>query len=106
LAYLACKSNPDAYYQYSGDMNALLYVSNALYSTDQSLWKQDAAKLDKRAAADIDGYSAYITSHQSKAADISDKINDNYLKSQGQAGVVSYDDFVNLLCDQYRKDTK
>lgn len=106
LAYLACENNPDAYYQYSGHMNAFLYLSNALYSTDQSLWKQEVSKLDRRAAGDINAYYAYTAAHESKAADTANKINDSYLKSQGQTGVVSYDNFVNLMCDQYRKDSQ
>lgn len=106
LAFLACLGNPDIYYQYSGHMNAFLYLSDALYSTDSSLWKQDVSQLDKRAAADIDFYYDYVKNHQSKAADVASKVNDDYLKSQGQPGIVSYDNFVNLLCDQYRTDVR
>ena len=106
LAYLACLSNPDVYFQYSGHMNALMYLSNALYETDQNLWKQDVSALDKRAARDLDFYNDYVQKHRSKAADVANQVNDDYLKAQGQPGVISYDNFVNLLCGQYRTNGK
>ena len=103
LAYLACNANPDVYYQYSGHLNALTYLSDALYATDASLWRQETSRLDRRAAADVNAYYKYLRDHQGKAQDAANKINDSYLKSQGQSGVVSYDRFVTLLCAQYKK---
>ena len=102
LAYLACLSNPDIYYRYSGHMNALMYLSNALYRADPDQWRQQMQKLDQRAAADLQAYSAYVTRHEGKADEISNRINDRYLKAQGQSGVISYDAFVVLLADRYR----
>jgi hypothetical protein len=102
IAYLASCQNPDKYYQYSGHMSALMYLSNALYATDQNLWKQEFAQLDKRAAADFNNYNDFLTKHQGKVSDAAEKINDNYLKSQGQTqGVISYDMFVNLLVSRF-----
>lgn len=106
MAYLACLRNPDVYYQYSGHMNALLYLADALYATDQNQWKEQMSKLDKRAAADLNAYNAYEQRHTGTVDKISNQINDHYLKSQGQSGVVSYDDFVVLLADRYRTGAK
>jgi hypothetical protein len=103
LGYLACAANPDAYYQYSGHLNALTYLSDALYSTDPVLWRTEISKLDRRAAADVNVYYKYLRDHSGKAQSAADKINDSYLKAQGQTGVVSYDRFVTLLCAQYNK---
>jgi hypothetical protein len=102
LAYLACESSTDVYFQYSGHMNAVVYLSNALYDTDQKLWQQDISKLDSRADSDLNYYNDYIDKHQTQATTIANNINNSYLQSQGQPGVVSYDNFVNLLCDEYR----
>lgn len=104
VAYLADTSNPDKYFQYSAHMEAYIYLSDALYSTDNSAWKGIAKKLNKRAVNDFVYYNEYLQAHQSKAQDVSNKINDNYLKSQGQQGVISYDMFVNLLADKYRTE--
>ena len=106
MAYLACLSNPDIYYQYSGHMNALLYLSNALYATDKNQWTAQMARLDRRAAADIHAYDTYLQRHAGTVDRISSRVNDRYLKSQGQSGVVSYDDFVVLLADRYRTGAK
>lgn len=102
MAYLACLNNPDVYYQYSGHMNALLYLADALYATDQNQWKEQMQKLDRRAAGDFAAYNAYVQRHAGTVDKISSQVNDRYLKSQGQSGVVSYDDFVVLLADRYR----
>ncbi len=106
IAYLADSLNPDPYFQYSAHMEAYIYVSNALYETDISKWQVISAKLDKRAIGDLRYYNEYITEHQSPAQNISTKVNDSYLKSQGQQGVISYDMFVNLLADKYRTENK
>ena len=106
LAYMACLSNPDIYYRYSGHMNALMYLSNALYAADKSQWQQQMQPLDKRAAADLQAYNEYVTRHEGKVDEISNQINDRYLRSQGQSGVISYDEFVVLLADRYRTQTQ
>ncbi len=102
MAYLACLRNPDIYYQYSGHMNALLYLSDALYETDPNQWTAQFKKLDSRAAADLNAYTAYVKRHEGSVDRISSEVNDRYLKTQGQSGVVSYDNFVILLADRYR----
>jgi hypothetical protein len=105
LAYLSCKNNPNVYYQYSGYMNALIYVSSPLYTANNSLWQKDISKLDRRAASDLNYYNDFFNEHESKTlTNAANSINNSYLKSQGQAGIISYNDFVNLLCDQYRTD--
>lgn len=103
VAYLADTANSDPYFQYSAHMEAYIYVSNALYDTDNEQWNKVMPKIDRRAAADFEYYSDYINAHLSKVTDISNKVNDSYLKSQGQCGVVTYDIFVTLLVEKYRE---
>lgn len=104
VAYLACLASGDPYFQYSAHMEAYIYISNALYKTDYPAWEAVAKKLDRRAAGDFIYYNAYLAAHQSRASDVSNKVNDSYLKSQGQQGVVTYDMFVTLLADKYRTE--
>lgn len=106
IAYLADSANPDPYFRYSAHMEAYIYVSNALYSTDNAAWQKLAKRLDPRAVGDLEFYNDYVSAHQSRASDVSNKINDSYLKSQGQRGVVTYDMFVTILCDRYRTGDK
>lgn len=104
IAYLACCKNSDLYFQYSAHMEAYIYISNALYETDTATFKTVAEKLDRRAAGDFKWYNEYITAHRSYATEVSNKVNDSYLKSQGQKGVITYDMFVTLLADKYRTE--
>lgn len=102
VSYLACSSNPDIYFQYSAHLMAYAYVSNAMYGTDYNEWNKIALTLNAKSNADLRVYNDFINNHKSKAQDISNRVNDTYLKSQGQPGLVSYDMFVNLLAQKYR----
>lgn len=103
LAYLACCANPDVYYRYSGHLNAFIYLYDALYPTGGDTLRTHVAKLDRRAAKDVNIYFAYLRAHEGRAENTATKINDNYLKAQGQTGVASYDRFVVLLCAENKK---
>lgn len=103
-AYLADSKNPDPYFQYSAHMMAFIYTANALAMTDSSALQNISEGLDSRAKLDFSYYNDYINSHLSKVQDVSNKINDSYLKAQGQQGVINYDMFVNLLADKYRTE--
>lgn len=102
IAYLADSANPDPYFRYSAHMEAYLYVSNALYATDYKAWAKLDAGLNPVAREDFAAYNRYYDEHQGKAQDISNNVNNSYLQAQGQQGVITYDMFVNLLCDAYR----
>lgn len=104
-AYLATCASPDIYFEYSGHMNALLYLVNALGSTDMPYVSTQLERLDNRAKSDINAYNAYVAKNKGALSQTANKINDAYLKSQGQHGVASYNAFVDLLCDQYRTQT-
>lgn len=104
-AYLATCASPDVYFQYSGHMNALLYLVNALSPTDMADVSIQMERLDNRAKSDINDYNAYVAKNKGALSQTANKVNDQYLKVQGQSGVVSYDAFVDLLCDQYRTQT-
>lgn len=104
-AYLATCSSPDVFFQYSGHMNALLYLVNALSPTDMADVSIHLERLDNRAKSDIDAYNAYVAKNKGALSQTADKVNDAYLKAQGQNGVASYNAFVDLLCDRYRTQT-
>lgn len=106
IAYLSCINNDDVYFQYSAHMSAYLYLANALYQTDQSLWKETVSKLDKSCVGDFVYYNQYLDDHSGKVQEVSNNINDSFLKSQGQAGVITYNMFVQLLCDKYRTEAE
>lgn len=103
LAYLSAAANSDPYFQYSGHMGAIMYLSNALYETDQALWRNCFRKLDSRAVADLNYYNAYCDRFAGPVEQASQNANNSYLQSQGQPqGVLSYDEFVDLLLARNR----
>lgn len=105
LAYLLCEQSTDPEFIYSGQMYAYLYLSNALYAADQTLFYQAVASIDDRVWADLADYSAYLERNKGVASEVSEQVNDHYLKAQGQsAGTRSYGLMVDLLCAWYESE--
>lgn len=91
MAYLVLRSSDDQYLRYSAALNMYQYVASALYSTNRELYYDiasglcDSARLDIRRSSEIT-----LTYGDTFIADISDFVNDLFLKSNGTEGVVSY----------------
>ena len=103
IAYLACISSEDPYFVYSGSMLAFIYVSNALGSAGESeaqaaLWN----RLPAVVLQDLEANNEYWARFETKIAEISDAVNDAYLKGNAQTdGVRSYGRLVDLLIAYY-----
>lgn len=107
VAFMVCISSDDAFLKYSGYLDVFNSVSNALYSADPELYKDVISKLDKRVVKDIISYGEFFEKYaDSKAADITDSMNDKYLQMNGQEqGSRSYG-MVTDLCVAYYKSIK
>ena len=98
IAYLACENSDSDYFRYSGNCLALLYSMNALYSADYERWYELRLQYPDYIDADMRAQNAYIDSHDTKVAEVSDAVNDTYLKlNDQQDGVRSYGKMVDLL---------
>lgn len=98
IAYLACVNSDSEFFRYSGNCLALLYSMNALYSADYELWYQLRVEYPDYLSADMAAQNEYVSSHDTKVAEVSDKVNDTYLKlNDQQDGVRSYGKMVDLL---------
>ncbi len=98
IAYLACINSDSNYFRYSGNCLALLYSMNALYAADYELWYELRIKYPDYISADMAAQNEYVSSHETKVAEVSDKVNDTYLKlNDQQDGVRSYGKMVDLL---------
>jgi hypothetical protein len=104
LSYLANCQNSDIYFRYSAHMFAYMYLSDALNQTDSNLFNKIASKLDSRATQDFEYYNQYLNRFAGPVQNVSQNINNNYLKSQGQQGVITYSYVVQLLAAQYRTE--
>ena len=98
IAFLACIGSDRTDFQYSGYLSGWTYCMNALYRADPEGWKETRSLLDKKAEADVWANSQFWNSYEGVISETADRINDTYLRANGQAdGVRSYDRMVDLI---------
>lgn len=97
-AFAVLEEAHDPYLRYAGCLDAYSTVSYSLYKTDKKLWQAAGGRLCKTARDDLAAFSRFYEKYaDNKAAQISEKVNDAYLKSQGTSGTVSYDEALILI---------
>lgn len=98
IAFLVCIRSDQPYTRYSGYVNLVEYLSNALYSADRALWEETFYSLDMRIRYEMQAYNDFYEKYKDNtAAQISNAVNDTYLKVQGQTeGTKSYGLVVDL----------
>ncbi|MCA9003473.1 MAG: DUF3810 domain-containing protein, partial [Planctomycetes bacterium] len=98
LGWLACASSPDAHYRYSGHLAALEVVLMRLGIQDPDAARAIRQALPPTAQEDMRTVRAFWKSYEGPARRVGQKVNDLYLKSQGQFhGVRSYGRMVELM---------
>ena len=98
VAYLACRSSDNPEFRYSGSILAYIYSGNALYSQNLEAFRQVREKLCDQAVADLLHHNAYWDTYRGTVSEVSDKVNDVYLKVNSQEdGTKSYGRMVDLL---------
>jgi len=108
-AFLVCIHSGDDYIRYSGLLNMLEYIGNALYKTDSGryyeiMWESPRIVLQETAA-----FSRFFDKYRyTKISKVSNAVNNTYLQAQGQKqGAQSYGFVVDLatvyLIDIYEK---
>ncbi|MDD3193229.1 MAG: DUF3810 domain-containing protein [Oscillospiraceae bacterium] len=104
IAYLACRESGDPVLQYSGTLNALSYAMNALYSAGRTEeYARIYNSLPQQAKIDYRTSNAYWKQFETKVAEVSNALNDSYLKANDQSdGVQSYGRMVDLLLAEQR----
>ena len=71
---------------------------NALRRADTEEWQAVREGLDEAVEADLRENSRFWDSYDGAVAEVSDKVNDTYLKANGQSeGVKSYGRMVDLI---------
>lgn len=103
IAFLACENSEDPYFEYSGTCSALIYAMNALYKEDYESWLEIRQRYSESLDADMKAQNAYVSANKGTVSNVSDKVNDTYLKINSQTdGVKSYSAVVNLLLAYWR----
>ncbi len=106
VAFLACDASDDLYIRYSGYVNLLEYVMNALYSADAESYFAFLKTLPKQVYGEMVAYNQFFEPYrESTAAEVSSAVNDTYLKVNGQAaGERSYGMVVDLAVCYFAAD--
>lgn len=90
-AYLACSQSGNTDARYSAYLFAYRCLSAELYAADRELYLDVAGKIGEQVQKDLQQSFSYWNEHSGAVSDISDRINDSFIKSQGQAeGTASY----------------
>lgn len=102
IAWLACKDAPETELQYSGSMLAWIHCMNVLYEEDRAAWSEIREILSEEADVDLRANSEFWDKWDGAVAEVSEQINDNYLKANGQKdGVQSYGRMADLVVVYY-----
>lgn len=98
IAFLACTGSERADFRYSGYLSGWVYCMNALYRADNESWAEVRVLLDEKAEQDLAANHAFWDSYEGTISETADRVNDTYLKANGQAdGVKSYNRMVDLI---------
>lgn len=98
IGYLACISSENDAFRYSGYLSGWVYATNALAKADQEAYFKLCGQLDDRAWADLRYNNEFWARYEGKAAEVSNQLNDTYLKMNSQTdGVKSYGRVVDLM---------
>lgn len=104
ISYLACVNSGFDDFAYSGTMLALTHSMSALYFEDYEAFAGLYNTYSEDVRNDLRYSSNYWKQFETKVAEISNKVNDSYLKANNQDdGVKSYGRMVDLLLAYYSK---
>lgn len=104
IGYLACLNSEDADYRYSGYLLGWIYAGNALAKEDMKEYIRLYGLLDTKVKEDLEENSRFWARYEGKAAETADRINDTYLKLNGQAeGTKTYGRVVDLMIRDFKK---
>lgn len=98
IGYLACLDSEYVDYRYSGYLLGWIYAGNALAKSDYEAYNQIHAMLAEPVIADLEKNSEFWNQYAGEVAEVQKKVNDAYLKANGQVhGVQSYGRVVDLM---------
>ena len=104
VAFLICINSEDAYIKYSGYMNMLQYLLNAIAKADREMYSSFYKSMSLKTKEEFSAYSLFFDKYRDSAASkVSGAVNDTYLKLQGTEGAVSYGMVVDLAVAYYAK---
>ena len=97
-AFLVCLHSGDGYIKYSGVVNMLEYIGNALYGADKDKYYEVRAKMPEAVINEMAAYSRFFDKYRDTGiSKVANAVNNSYLQAQGQEqGTKSYGFVVDL----------
>lgn len=103
IGYLACIESDDPAFRHSGYLLGWIYATNALARVDRESYEEIYRQLDPRIHRQLQENALFWDQYEGKVAEVSNKLNDTYLKMNSQSdGVQSYGRVVDLMLAYYR----
>lgn len=103
ISYITCIAHPDIDFKYSGTILALIHSMNALYKADPVRHSMLLEEYSEGLLKDLMNQQKYWSQFQGALKNVASKINDTYLKMNGEEeGVKSYGRMVDLLLAEHR----
>ena len=98
IGYLACIGSDNEGFRYSGYLTGWIYATNALAKADQEAYWEICGQLSEKAWEDLRHNNEFWGKYEGKTAEVSNRMNDTYLKLNSQSdGVNSYGRMVDLM---------
>ena len=102
IGWLACIGSEDASFNRSGWLIAWIYAGSELYRIDPDRYSEIREKLPDDVIRELIDNNEFWASHENRASEIQDQVNDAYLKSNGQeAGIQTYGQLTTLMLMWY-----
>ena len=91
IGWLACIESDDPSFKRSGWLIGWMHAGGALRNVDPERYYKLCERLPSYAVSEIEENSQFWSSHETKAAEVQDRVNDAYLKANDQEyGIQSY----------------
>ncbi len=105
IAFLACSGSEEEAFAYSGYLMGWIHCMNVLYRADYDAWEEVRSQLPQEAEQDLKLNREFWAEYDGRIAEVSNRVNDTYLKANGQSdGVKSYNRMVDLIVAYYERD--
>ena len=107
IGYLACLLSDDADFRYSGYMLGWIYAGNALAKADMDEYTRLHGLLREEVLEQLEENTEFWARYEGEVAEAQEKVNDAYLKANGQPhGVLTYGRVVDLMLVDYAYNRK
>lgn len=107
IGYLACIKSEEKPFQYSGYLTGWVYATNALAGQDMEGYRKLYEQLPPQVVQDLNDNNTFWNRYEGKIAEVSNQMNDTYLKMNDQdEGVRTYGRMVDLMLAYHRDEEK